>query len=326
MGTIRLSILSLLLFSSFNVLGAACMDRNKDRILNSSYNASNKSCVCAPGYNGTISGNGDNGFRGACTFVKASTGVSPAAWVVPIVAIGFASVATGGYYIYKTSATSVTSTHSSVARVNTKILEKTIIELMDNERLAYLDPEEQNASASEINNIRSDFNPANPLGVKVSPNMISGGYSLEKPIDELSVESYYVPHDEFSAGLFDSTVGSPLSNDGTGGNTGGNDYIYNTIQKNHHKEWNLRVENYSDAVISLDGLSSQVKDAKENILEEIKLNAASNGEEAKIGGYFESQAVSNPGIADIIEANAIIRDPKYRDIGRWNRARIRRRR
>ncbi|CAC9534414.1 hypothetical protein [uncultured Gammaproteobacteria bacterium] len=126
MRTIKLSILSLLLFGSFSVLAVSasvkqCSKIDGEDIANSIYTASpNATCRCDNGYKEmpklkkTSEDPKDpkdpeaeapeipDTFSGGCVFKdNKSTNISPAAWAVPLATIGFATTSAGGYYIYR---------------------------------------------------------------------------------------------------------------------------------------------------------------------------------------------------------------------------------
>ena len=126
MRTIKLSILSLLLFGSFSVLAVSasvkqCSKIDGEDIANSIYTASpNATCRCdneykeMPKLKKTSEDPKDpkdpeaeapeipDTFSGGCVFKdNKSTNISPAAWAVPLATIGFATTSAGGYYIYR---------------------------------------------------------------------------------------------------------------------------------------------------------------------------------------------------------------------------------
>ncbi|SGZ97146.1 hypothetical protein BTHERMOSOX_1889 [Bathymodiolus thermophilus thioautotrophic gill symbiont] len=199
-----------------------------------------------------------------------------------------------GYYFYKASATSV-ETPAVEIEMNTLGEEVRSI-ANDNIFQEVNDPEY--ASISDINMIRNNYDPA---GTPSDPDLIDGIYSVQKPIDELPIESNYSePWDKRPF---------PPENEAAG-----DEPAYATVNKNRNKEWSAQDP---DEEINLDKFSEQVKDVQENVLEEGRLSEASGGEELKIDGLFEEQAVSDPGIP--FEANVIIKDPAYEDINKWNK-------
>ncbi|AYQ56344.1 hypothetical protein THERMOT_1499 [Bathymodiolus thermophilus thioautotrophic gill symbiont] len=100
----KLSVLSLLLFSSLNVLSATTECKKEDgTFIPNSLLKSETLCVCVTGYKMDIVPNSSGGFSGACTLINSSTGASSNSWVIPAAAIALAlgtSVA-AGRYIYK---------------------------------------------------------------------------------------------------------------------------------------------------------------------------------------------------------------------------------
>ena len=128
MRIIRLSILSLLLFSSFNALGEACKKKDGKDIPNSTFTTVDRTtinhstgasstetvitCTCNSGFkeqgefkhakikNDLARHNAFEG-EGVCSPIgNDSTGVSPTSWVVPLAAIGGLTVSSG-YFTYK---------------------------------------------------------------------------------------------------------------------------------------------------------------------------------------------------------------------------------
>ncbi|AYQ55886.1 hypothetical protein MS2017_0127 [Bathymodiolus thermophilus thioautotrophic gill symbiont] len=304
MRAVKLSILSLLLFGIFNaqVLAGEC-SRGAGRadILHSFYNKNTNppSCTCISGYgdNGTIKRNIDGKFSGTCTLIEDSTSSSPASWAVPVAIIGATVVAGAvgaGYYFYKASATSV---ETPAVEIEMNTLGEEVRSIANDNIFQEVDDPEY-ASISDINMIRNNYDPA---GTPSDPDLIDGIYSVQKPIDELPIESNYSePWDKRPF---------PPENEAAG-----DEPAYATVNKNRNKEWSAQDP---DEEINLDKFSEQVKDVQENVLEEGRLSEASGGEELKIDGLFEEQAVSDPGIP--FEANVIIKDPAYEDIDKWNK-------
>ncbi|CAB5504946.1 hypothetical protein THERMOS_2049 [Bathymodiolus thermophilus thioautotrophic gill symbiont] len=317
--TIKLSILSLLLFGSFNarVLASECNNgSSKADIPYSFYNKDTNppSCTCISGYgdNGTIKEKKDGSFSGTCTLIKDPTSVSSVAWVVPTVSIGVAIAAGTGYYIYKTKVAKATD-------IEENLPEETEMDTLGEEVQSVVNrgfefetddtgyivmsevPPEVNESEyitiDEINEIRADFNSINTPS---EPQLIDNTYSLEKPINELPIESNYsTPQDT-------GPVTSEVSPEG--------DPVYAVVNK-YRKEW--EPQDLDEDKINLDGLGKQVKDVKENILEEDKLDEASGDKEADIDEFFDEQTTSDPNIS--FKTNTIIKDPAYEDINKWNK-------
>ena len=319
---VKLSILSLLLLGSFNVLSETnetneCNGENETTgIPHSFYNKNTNppSCTCISGYedNGTIKINKDRKFSGTCTLIKDPTSVSSVAWVVPTVSIGVAIAAGTGYYIYKTKVAKATDIEESLPEetemdtlgeeVQSVVNRGFEFETDDTGYIVMSEiPPEVNESEyvtiDEINEIRADFNSINTPS---EPQLIDNTYSIEKPINELPIESNYsTPQDT-------GPVTSEVSPEG--------DPVYAVVNK-YRKEW--EPQDLDEDKINLDGLGKQVKDVKENILEEDKLDEASGDKEADIDEFFDEQTTSDPNIS--FKTNTIIKDPAYEDINKWNK-------
>ncbi|OIR25230.1 hypothetical protein [Bathymodiolus thermophilus thioautotrophic gill symbiont] len=348
MRTIKLSILSLLFFGGFNaqVLAGECSrESSKESIPHSFYdeNTNPPSCTCISGYgdNGTIKRNKDGKFSGTCTLIEDSTSSSPATWAVPVAAMAIAGTGGVGYYIYRIRKVNVESggiesenieivenvenvTMTPEERINMEFLTKTFMRSINDKNVTSFNTDDSyvweiddpESVTSEIEQIHSDLTSAESNSL----SMVDETYTLPKSIDQLPIETHEVMiHNDPSSGELpgpsNPTAPSP-ENEASGG-----DYTYVEIDENHQAEWDFRLESDSDDEISLDGLSNQVKDVQENVLEDARLDEVNVEGEVRVnvGDYFESQTTSNPGASNLGETDTIISDPAYEDINKWNK-------
>ncbi|CAB5501546.1 hypothetical protein THERMOS_1402 [Bathymodiolus thermophilus thioautotrophic gill symbiont] len=325
--TIKLSILSLLFFGGFNaqVLAGECSrESSKESIPHSFYdeNTNPPSCTCISGYgdNGTIKRNKDGKFSGTCTLVEDPTSSSSATWAVPVAVMAIAGAGGAGYYIYRTkimSVESIESVETSGARIDMDMLGETFMRSINDEDTTYFragDVDDMDLELpSEIDQIHSDLSSA-----ESSLNMVDETYTLPESIDQLPIETHEVTiHNEPSSGELPSDPIAPSP----GNEASGGDYTYVEIDENHQAEWDFRLESDSDDEISLDGLSNQVKDVQENVLEDARLDEVNVEGEVRVnvGDYFENQTISDPGAPNLGETDTIISDPAYEDINKWNK-------
>lgn len=326
MKTIKLSVLSLLLFSSFNVLGDStteCRARDQSIIPNSSYKSAT-SCVCKTGYSGSITGDSSSGFLGACTLVEDSAGISSAVWVTSIVAIGFTSLTglatAAGYYIYRVKIAKL-SANSEMNELGGDIQSIANDEAIVND----------GASGSSIDSIYSLASPIERTNYDLYDlptnfpsrvdNMVEGDYDLARPIDELSIEGHYAePKDIFLdeshyATPYEESLSTGLPNPAEASLP--NDYLYATVSK---KKFIPELE-FQDSGEEIDsgGLGEQVKDVQEHIIEDTKISEEGTGEIEEAGAYFEGQTISNPNIANVVPTNDIITDPEYQSVSGQNK-------
>jgi hypothetical protein len=349
--TIKLSILSLLLFGSFSVLATGtdakqCLKTGGGNIVNSIYTKSTSTCRCNNGYKEMpklvkTPGTPDT-FTGGCVFKdNKSTNISPAAWAVPLATIGFATTSTAGYYIYRCCKPGVTTPNldpppsrppvpDSDDMVEIDLNSNTGIDTLGGEirgiaNQDFFGDDGGYATVSEFNSIRNDYNPENLPSSSSDINMTELDYSLPKPLDELPIEEshYATVEDALPPGQSPNPPHVVDEDIGGGADGDAGEPIYAQVRKKMFKnEWKNESIEESDRVeesdqieeTNFDDFSDQVSNVKENIIEEIKLDDVDG---ANIGEYFPEESFADPGIP--VEANVTIRIPSnYIDVNEWN--------
>jgi len=283
MSAIKSSILSLLLFSSFTVLATTeCMDTAGKIILNSSEDESGASCKCILGYSGTLIKESEDKFLGTCTLIQDSKGVSSYSWVIPIaVLMPAVAIDFGMFYYAYTIAGMPNITREELFR-HLRLYNEVDISGADSQTLG-------EGTDSVFNEVRSNFDPSDSTEGDFELNMTAEGYEINIPMNELLIKEdlpVTPPGEPPVTELPNSTTLSP---------TGDPD----------SPRFSPQTEGSSDEGINLEGFSEQVKNVRENIMEEANLEETSSGGE-EVSAYFEGQTISNPSIPDIAPTDTLV--------------------
>lgn len=298
MRTIKLSILSLLLFSSLSALGEQCYNKAGKKIPNSVYTYtrvdSMHTCTCTGGFKYTDNNSSDkvigNVFTGTCTPIENSSAtISPAAWAVPVAIVSVAIASGAGYYFYKSNFFSL---H---ANLNENIVARNIRHINEEGRELF-DSGNSEGTTSEIQQLRSEYDPLVPSGENPSSSMTMEEFSLGKPIDELEIipEEMSFADAPFNESLLETTV--PIAD-----------------RRLKDKDWHWLWDKDNEVKPGED-LLSKIEKQIQDVREAYK---AAGGENIEMEEMFPKQSISNPEIPGIPDAAIGTNPPK--DIEKWNR-------
>ncbi len=349
MRTIKLSILSLLLFGSFSVLAVStsvkqCSKVGGEDIANSIYtastststsiSASNATCRCDNGYKEMpqLKKIGKSTFSGGCVFKdNKSTNISPAAWAVPLATIGFATTSAGGYYIYRCCKPGIIKpvleppplrppVPETDDMVEIDLNSDTGIDTLGGEirgiaNQEFFGDDGGYATVSEFNVIRNDYNPEILPSSSSDMNMTELDYSLPKPLDELPIEEshYATVEDAIPPGQSPNPphVDDEIGGGGAGGDAG--EPIYAQVRKKMFRnKWKNESIEESDRVEEPDQIEETNFDDFSDQVSNVKENIIEEIELDDMDGANIGEYFPEESFADPgipVEANVTIRVP-----------------